>query len=441
MAFANSAGGKLIVGVNDDKSIHGIADPLEQEERITSLISDSITPKVVPNIEIATVSGKSILLVEVFLSSGRPHYLNAEGPENGVFVRLGSSSRQADRHLIEELRRSVSGEDFDEMPMPELSKNQLDLDEANEFFDGIRKLTPKALLTLKWLKEHQGKTVPTKGGLLLFGKDKEQFFPDAWIQCGRFMGTTKSEIFDHYHIHASLPRCVDEVMNFLKKHAFRGADLSQIRRKDVWSIPLTILREIVINALVHSDYSQRGAPIRVAFFDDRIEVENPGILLPGMTIEDLRQGVSKIRNPVIARTFMELSLVEQWGSGVPRVFEESEKLGLPTPKIEEIGMRVRVTIYLGEEHQKALQTSDADPGEQVTGQVTGQVAGQVKKLLEICRGEMSKKELMQALDLKGRDSFEKLYLKPALEQSVIEMTIPDKPNSRMQKYRLMGKNI
>lgn len=90
-----------------------------------------------------------------------------------------------------------------------------------------------------------------------------------------------------------------------------------------WSHPLSVLREVVINALVHTDYSQRGAPIRIAFFDDRIEVENPGILLPGMTIEDMKSGVSKIRNPVIARIFRELKLMEQWGSGVCNILYQS----------------------------------------------------------------------------------------------------------------------
>jgi predicted HTH transcriptional regulator len=128
----------------------------------------------------------------------------------------------------------------------------------------------------------------------------------------------------------------------------RGADFSELRRKDVWSIPLTILREAVVNAVVHADYSQRGGPIRIAFFDDRIEIENPGILLPGMTVEDMLQGVSKIRNHVIARVFRELDLIEQWGSGVRRMFKEAEVLGLPQPEIIEVGMRVRFIVYLAE---------------------------------------------------------------------------------------------
>ena len=99
-------------------------------------------------------------------------------------------------------------------------------------------------------------------------------------------------------------------------------------------------------SIVHADYSQRGTPIRIVFLDDRIEIENPGILLPGLTIEDMKQGMSKIRNHVIARLFRELDLIEQWGTGVRRIFREAKQLGLPEPEIVEIGMRVRMTIYL-----------------------------------------------------------------------------------------------
>jgi predicted HTH transcriptional regulator len=111
--------------------------------------------------------------------------------------------------------------------------------------------------------------------MLLFGRQRTLHFPDAWVQCGRFIGMDKTDIFDPIELEDSLPQSVESIMLFLKKHAMRGANFSEIQRKDIWSIPLTILREAVINALVHSDYSQRGAPIRIAFYDDRIEIENP----------------------------------------------------------------------------------------------------------------------------------------------------------------------
>jgi len=188
----------------------------------------------------------------------------------------------------------------------------------------------------------------------------------------------------------------------------------------------------VINALVHADYSQRGAPIRIAFFDDRIEIENPGILLPGMTIEDMKQGVSKIRNPVIARVFRELNLIEQWGTGVRRIFKEAQELGLPEPRIVELGMRLRFIVPLADKvHVEIKKTT-----EQVTHQVALQVTPQVMRLLKKVEGEMSRSQLMKAVKLKDRVNFSKSYLEPALFLNFIEMTQPDSPRSPTQKYRI-----
>ncbi len=343
------------------------------------------------------------------------------------YVRLGSTNRQADRELIAELRRTAEGLPFDEMPMPELSVADLDMNAAQAVFGGTRTLDEQSLVTLKLLTRHQDRLVPTKGGILLFGKERLHHFSDAWIQCGRFLGTEKLDIFDHIDIDVPLPKAVDEVMLFLKKHAFRGADLSEVRRKDVWSIPLGILREVLINALVHSDYSQRGAPIRVVFLDDRIEVESMGILLPGLTVEEMKQGTSRIRNPVIARVFKELNLIEQWGTGVRRIFAEAEELGLPDPKIEEVGMRLRFTVYLAERHS-------------VQAKGTEQVTEQVMRLLLILESKaIGSKEAMLALNLSHRPTFLYDYLHPALASELVEMTQPDSPNSPTQKYRLTGK--
>ncbi|MDZ7642284.1 MAG: helix-turn-helix domain-containing protein [Desulfurivibrio sp.] len=444
VAFANTAGGKIIIGVVDKtREPVGIDNPLDEEERLCNLIADSIAPRLVPNLELATVRGKTLLLIEVFLSNSRPHYLCSEGPETGVYVRLGTTSRQADRQLIAELRRSVEGVSFDEMPMPGLSVDDLDIKTAQKAFGTTAKLNEQALLTLKLLARHQSKAVPTKGGVLLFGRQRTQHFPDAWIQCGRFFGTEKIDIFDHIDIDVPLPEAVDEVMLFLKKHAYRGADLSEVRRKDVWSIPLGILREMIINALVHSDYSQRGAPIRVVFLDDRIEVESMGILLPGLTIEEMKQGASRIRNPVIARVFKELSLIEQWGTGVRRIFTEARELGLPEPKIEEIGLRLRFTVYLAKLHriqageQKARPRVESGVESGVGSGVESKMPAQVLSFVK--EKSLSKSEIAKRLGKAKPTRYLNDLIARLLREGYVEYTIPDKPNSRLQKYRLTEK--
>jgi ATP-dependent DNA helicase RecG len=435
VAFANTAGGRLVIGVDDDKQVVGVEDPLEEEERLCNLIADSIAPRLVPNIELITVEGKTLLIAEVFLSGSRPHFLRAEGPETGVYVRLGSTNRQADRELISELRRSVEGGSFDELPMPALSSDDLDLKAAQAHFKGKRELDEQGLLTLKLLRREQGTLVPTKGAVLLFGKDRIAHFPDAWIQCGRFTGTDKTHIFDHTELHEPLPQAVESILLFLKKHAMRAADLSGIHRKDVWSIPLTILREVVVNALLHADYSQRGAPIRVAFFDDRIEVENPGILLPGLTIEDIKQGVSRIRNPVIARVFRELNLIEQWGSGVRRIFEQAEAQNLPAPQIVEIGMHVRFIVPLS---SPIRVTPDEIPVETPVGTKSALSRHQVE-ILQKCLSDSPIGALMEIAGRADRTKFRNQVLQPLLDAGLVAMTLPDKPNSRLQKYRITEK--
>ena len=121
---------------------------------------------------------------------------------------------------------------------------------------------------------------------------------------------------------------------------------------------MAALREAVINSVVHADYSQQGGPIRLALFDDRLEIENPGLLPFGLTVEDLWQGISRLRNRVIGRVFQELGLIEQWGSGIQRMAGACREAGLAAPVLEEIGMRFRVTLSLLPDRQAEVDELD-----------------------------------------------------------------------------------
>ena len=116
--------------------------------------------------------------------------------------------------------------------------------------------------------------MPTIGGLLLFGKDRFARFPDAWIQAGRFAGTNRTRLLDSAEIRSFLPRAAEEAIAFSHKHLTRES-IIEGRREDRWSVPLVAIREAIMNAIVHADYAQQGAPIRIALFDDRIETRIP----------------------------------------------------------------------------------------------------------------------------------------------------------------------
>ena len=345
VAFANTAGGTVVIGVEDrSKNVRGVPDALASEEKLASLISDSIRPRLVPDIEVMAWRNLNVLAVQVHPSNTRPHYMLRLGPEDGVFVRVGSTNRRAEELQIEELKRWNRMDSFDEQAVPDLKSEAIDFRAASEFFAPYRHLTPQAWSTLRVTTEHQGRQVPTIGGLLLFGKDRFARFPDAWIQAGRFAGSNRARLLDSVEIRSFLPRAADEAIAFARKHLNRESIIEGVRREERWSVPLVAIREALMNAIVHADYAQQGAPIRLALFDDRIEIENPGLLPFGLTIEDVRQGVSKLRNRVIGRVFHELHLIEQWGSGIQRMTTACQEAGLDVPKLEEIGMHFRVTM-------------------------------------------------------------------------------------------------
>lgn len=360
-AFANTAGGILVVGVEDrTRRVIGVDHPLDVEERVASLISDRIEPRLVPEIEVLPWRRTHVVAVEVFPSPLRPHYIVRLGPESGVFVRVGSTNRVADPALIDELRRVVTNETFDEQAIADLDSEAVDFRVASEFFGDVRRLAPKDLETLRLLTRHGRRLVPSVGGLLLFGKpdERDQRFPDAWVQGGRFAGTDRARIIDQTELRGPLPAVVRHAMAFIDRNISRSVEIDGVRRAERRAVPLVALREAVINAVVHADYSQRGGPIRIAIFDDRIEVENPGLLPFGLTVDDLSHGVSRLRNRVIGRVFRELGLIEQWGSGIPRMTKVCQEAGLAAPRFEELATRFRVT--LSAERGLAAQQDDLD---------------------------------------------------------------------------------
>ena len=231
--------------------------------------------------------------------------------------------------------------------MPSLNSEALDFRAASESFAELRRLVRRDLDTLGLLAAHQGRQVPTVGGMLLVGKDRLVHFPDAWVQAGRFAGFDKSNIIDQAALRMPLAEAIPAAMAFVERHMATGVEIGRVRSAPRWEIPPLAVREALVNAVAHADYSQRGAPIRVSVFDDRLEVENPGLLPFGLTIEDLPRGVSKLRNRVVGRVFHELGLVEQWGSGAQRMIAACQEAGTARPVWEEIGTRLRVTLHIG----------------------------------------------------------------------------------------------
>lgn len=343
VAFANSSGGTIIIGVKDrTKDIVGITNALEEEEKLANVISDSIFPLLIPDIEIHSFRNKELLVLNIPHVAG-PYYIKSEGPEKGVYVRFGSTNRKADSETISSLKLFATNKTYDELPC---SKGVLDQSQIQTAFGWVNKYpTEKTCEMLGIYSNHNGNICPSIGGVLLFSMHRIKLFPDSMIRCARFKGSNKEKIIDQTEIFAPLPFVISEVIAFIEKNTRKEGKIGPIYREDVGEYPPFAIREALTNALLHSDYSMTGCHIQIAIFDDRIEFTNPGGLPFGQTIRKALQGFSRLRNRVIGRVFKELNLIEQWGSGLQRILAVCERQGLQKPLIEEMNNQFKLTLY------------------------------------------------------------------------------------------------
>lgn len=345
IAFANTAGGLIVIGVEDKtKKIMGIPNPLSEEERLASTIADSIAPLIVPDIEIRTYRDKEIILISVPHMAG-PYYLKSAGPDQGVIIRFGSTNRVADATTLKSLRLFAQNLAFDELHYL-FKEAELDWEVINTAFDQIqKKVDRQKAQILGLLTQHSHKTYPTNGGIILFGKDRERIFPDPMIRCARFLGTSKVNALDQIDIRSYPIFAIEEAIRFVERNTSIRAEIGRVYRTDIPEYPPVAIREAIINAVVHADYSLRATSIKIHIFDDRIEITNPGGLMFGQTMHKVLTGSSILRNHVIGRIFRELKLIEHWGSGIKKIIDSCKQRGLKSPEFEDRHNEFRVTLF------------------------------------------------------------------------------------------------
>ena len=358
VAFANTAGGVIVIGIEDkNKNIVGLSDPLAQEERLASAISDSIAPLIMPDIEIQTYRNKELIIINVPHITG-PYYIKSTGLEKGTYIRLGSTNRVVDSEMLQALKNFSRNIFFDELPYVQGEESDLDWQVMGDLFQQVhKKITKNNAESLGLLVSHGKKEVPSYGGIILFGKNRNKLFPDAIIRCARFHGNDRENIIDQADIEIYLPLALEQAIKFVQRNTRLGAEIKGLaQRQDIPEYPLNAVREVIINALVHADYAIRGSCISIAIFNDRIEITNPGGLQFGFTMEKALSGSSRIRNRVIAKVFYQLKWIEQWGRGLQLIIKECEKRGLDAPKFEELNNQFRVTLYSAK--KRTITSSD-----------------------------------------------------------------------------------
>ncbi|NUV00471.1 ATP-dependent DNA helicase [Marinitoga sp. 1154] len=341
VAFSNTSGGKLIIGVKDNKEIIGIEEDkiFEYEEKISSIINDLCYPTILPEIYAQNIEGKVVLVIEIFRGSLLPYYLKSKGKLKGTYVRIGSTNRVADEEMIVELQRQRFNKSFDEEINFEIDIKDIDL---NIIYDEFKKIGKKCdydkLRNLKLIKKVNGKDLPTNALLIALGK-----FDNTMIKCARFKGVTKEIFIDKKEFDKSLFYNLENSIKFLQNHLNLNAEVKGLQLKEDFEIPILALREVLINAVIHRNYL-RNSDIKIAVYDDIVEIVSPGGFPNGLTIEEVMNGRSEIRNKILANLFRELKYVETWGSGIEKIKKLCREKNIKF-EIKESGNFVSVIFY------------------------------------------------------------------------------------------------
>jgi ATP-dependent DNA helicase RecG len=442
-AFSNASGGTILIGIDQNGKVKGVSINEEIRKEWVNTIKQATQPQIFPEVIPYELEGKTIVALKV-----QEYPIKPVGCKGKYFKRVGASNHLVPLDEIVEMQLYSINSSFDSFSVTE-TLSDLDMDLVKKFFGqlgntGRVTLNDDPLVNLRkmgLLKEGQ----LTFAALLLFGEHR------TGIHIGRFK--TQDVIIDDMLIKSPLAIAVDEAMNFIKKNiSLRYEFTGELRRKEIWQFPLPVIRELLLNAVIHKDY-RNPTDIMIKIFDNSIQFVNPGGLMGGLNPEDLMKGnyIAMHRNKLLAEAFYLRGDIEKFGTGFFRIqteLKDSPEVGL---KLEALNGFTRSHLEVISQdtpqdtpQDKGLitrQVSQDTPQDtpQDTKQVTEQVTEQVKDLIDNIKEQMTRVEIQKRLNLKNREHFRAQYLQPGLAAGVIEMTIPDKPNSRYQKYRLTEK--
>jgi len=432
VAFANSPGGKILLGVRDDGTVVGIRG----SNKLRAQIQD-IARNCDPPIRILVETVGKVMVITVRESESKPVQCR-----EGFFWRQGASTQKLSRDEIRDFFRSEGAIRFDLTVCPKFRYPE---DFDREKFDAWisqSRITSKGrvedvLVNIEVAERAGRRLIFRNAGVLFFANNVRHFFPQAYVTCLLAKGTDKVNILDRKDFAECLVSDIEESLRFIERNTRTGYRIEKLRREDVPEYPMRALREAITNAVMHRDYFEAGANVFVEIYDDRIEISNPGGLPKGLSREEL--GTRSVRrNPLIADLLHRIALIEKAGTGIRRMIEDARKHKCPEPKFTVNGFFTATFWPNAEIARKITPQVTPQVAPQVTGQVAGQVAGQVgpyaRKILELCIEQKSMRIIGQAIGISKRDNV-KPHLAALIKAGLLEMTIPDKPRSSKQRYR------
>ena len=435
-SFSNQdSGGIIVFGIDENAAFQvvGVYDSQDLQKKITEQCLQ-MEPPVRAVFTLAEFEGKTICSAEIpaIDITERPCYYRGAGRTKGSYIRVGDADlpmTDYELYSYEAFRKHLHD---DERPVERATLQLLDTEKIQEYIEkmqvnrpGFSRLTQDQTMEMLNITRNG---IPTLAAVLNFSLYPQGFFPQLGITAIVVPGTEIGDVdqdsarfIDNKRIGGTITEMVDEALNFCRRNMKVKTIISKETglRTDKTEYPVDALREAILNALIHRDYSihTEGTPIQIDFFTDRVEIHSPGSLYGRMSIEQLGIAKPDLRNPALAVMAETLTAAEHRYSGIPTMRNAMKEYGLPEPKFENRRNEFVVTLYnkAGVEEEAA----NTEP---------------VGDLLAFCREPKTRQEIAAFLGVKTVFYAMQHYVQPLLAADKLAMTIPEKPKSRNQKY-------
>lgn len=350
VAFSNSEGGMILIGVDDEGNIKGVKDD-KIEETVMNICRNNCIPHIIPLYESIEVEGKRIAVITVPKGLNKPYYT----ADHKYYIRVGTTKRIASKEELLRLFEASGSLHFDISPVEGTSIKDLNIDIIRDYFmkyntfdllEEPEESVERILVNADILKEADGRKLCTVGGLLVFGKNPEKHLPQNGVSFAHFKGNEiTDELIDKKIITGRIQDIAEQLMVVIKNNMLIPSVINGLKREDKEEYPMIVMREAIVNSLVHRNYSISGSKIRVLMYDDRIEFRSPGRLPNTVTIEKMKIGVSYARNPFLVKYMENMRYIDQLGRGIPMILKKMKEAGAKEPLLMEQGEEFVLTIY------------------------------------------------------------------------------------------------
>lgn len=437
-SFSNQdSGGVLVFGIDEeaDFQVVGVYDAQDLQKKVTEQCLQ-MEPPVRAVFTFAEYQGKTICAAEIpaIDIADRPCYYRGAGRTKGSYIRVGDADlpmTDYELYSYEAFRKHLHD---DERPVDRATLQLLDMEKVQQYIERMRMDRPGfARLTREQTLEMLNITrngVPTLAAVMNFGLFPQGFFPQLGITAIVVPGTAIGDVdrddarfIDNKRIGGTIAEMVEEALLFCRRNMKVKTIISKETgiRTDKTEYPMDALREAILNALIHRDYSMHteGTPVQIDFFTDRVEIHSPGSLYGRMSVEQLGIAKPDLRNPALAVMAEMLTAAEHRYSGIPTMRNAMKEYGLPEPKFENRRNEFVVTLYNQSSEEQEAKAA---------------VTPLSEELLAFCREPKTRQEIADFMGVKTAYYAMQHYVQPLLNAGRMAMTMPDKPKSKKQKY-------